>query len=110
MSVLIKGMKMPKDCWECVLCNTVKDDEDDYEINMYCHATGESLENLDVRGDRCPLVPVPTPHGRLIDANKLLKKGIPLSWSVQKWVSEVDIGLMRTIIEAEEGDINVNTD
>lgn len=71
MSVLIKGMKMPNNCGECVLCNAVKDDEYDCEINTYCHATSESLESLDVRGDWCPLVDVPTPHGRLVDCKTL---------------------------------------
>ena len=34
---------------------------------------------------------------RLINADELLKRGINLSWSVQKRVSEVDIGLMPTV-------------
>ena len=33
---------------------------------------------------------------RYIDANKLLKKAIPMSWSVQKWVSEVMISEVPT--------------
>ena len=34
---------------------------------------------------------------RLIDADELLKQAIPMSWSNQKWVSEVTIGLMSTV-------------
>lgn len=114
MSVLIKGMKMPNNCGECVLCNAVKDDEYDYEINTYCHDTGESLESLDVRGDRCPLVEVPTPHGRLIDANQLLEamyhrafeEDGDTMWQSGCWVRYRAIekvqDAMPTIIEAEE--------
>ena len=38
---------------------------------------------------------------RLIDADELLKQGKYMSWSVQKWVSEVDIGLMSTVDAVE---------
>ena len=38
---------------------------------------------------------------RLIDADELLKHAIPLSWSVQKWVDEVTIGLMSTVDAVE---------
>lgn len=51
-------------------------------------------------GERAEVVELP-PHGRLIDADVLMKKGMPLSFSVQKWVQEVDIACARTIIEAE---------
>lgn len=107
MSVLIKGMEMPASCLACPMCEqgTI------HEWELYCGLTGDYIGHWDDkslnnghRPDVCPLVEVPTPHGDLIDRDKLLKKGINLSWSVQKWVSEVDIGLMRAIIEAEEGE------
>ena len=99
MSVLIKGMKMPKNCLMCQFHGF-----GGYKNELIvCSLTGRSEGQLsNVFG--CPLVEVPTPHGRLIDAEKLFKKGINLDWSLQKWVSEVDIGLMPTIIEAEEGE------
>lgn len=46
---------------------------------------------------------VKTPHGRLIDADALMKKEIELDWSVQKWVQEVDIMTATTIVPAEGG-------
>lgn len=97
MSILIRGMKMPENCGECIWIQRGYPDWCDLPM-------GKDLYNDKKRPDWCPLVEVPFPHGPLIDADKLLKKGINLSWSVQKWVSEVDIGLMRTIIEAEEGE------
>lgn len=56
-----------------------------------------------LRMDDSDFVPVP-PHGRLIDADALMKKGMPLSFSVQKWVQEVDIACAPTIIPASEED------
>lgn len=68
MSVLIRGMEMPKTCVEC-------------NFHRY-HSLGEyvcvatpllypmNLANYKCgRKDFCPLVEVPTPHGRLIDAD-----------------------------------------
>ena len=105
MSVLIKGMEMPHSCVGCRFCEHGSINEWD----LYCGIDNKHIGNWDDkhinngwRHPDCPLVEVP-PHGRLIDAEKLFKKGVNLDWSLQKWVSEVDIGLMPTIIEAEEG-------
>ena len=56
MSILIKGMEMPKDCKNCpLLCN------------YFCRALMlEPDWGLSGRDGRCPLVPVP-PHGDLIE-------------------------------------------
>ena len=46
--------------------------------------------------------PLPRTHGRLIDADAVKKLMIPLEFSVQKWISEVDLDIyIPTIIEAE---------
>lgn len=71
MSVLIKGMEIPKNCDVCPLqyhdneygikfCSRLKD-----ESNMI------SVEYLiDYRLPNCPISEIPTPHGRLIDASQ----------------------------------------
>ena len=68
MSVLIKGMEMPKSCDMCWAL-------DDYGDYPRCRITEEQRGyNFPVREQRmskCPLVPVP-PHGRLIDADALI--------------------------------------
>lgn len=56
MGVYIKGMEMPKSCWDCFAC---------YD--------GWCIINQKIEGHRtvthsCPLIEVP-PHGRLIDAD-----------------------------------------
>jgi len=69
MSVLVKGMNMPKKgCCGCPL-----------RTGRYC---GQMTENELVqqyveryeRHPDCPLVEIPTPHGRLIDGDYLYKK------------------------------------
>ena len=62
MSVLIKGMKMPRYCAEC---DAVIDEE------LLCPFTNDDCENyFRVRNRNCPLSPGP-PHGRLGDLDKL---------------------------------------
>lgn len=77
MSVLIKNIKIPESCAECRFCvNGFTDAAPVYECAC------ESYENVSVlvddhgkpfglRPDWCPLVEVPTPHGRLGDLDKL---------------------------------------
>ena len=100
MGVYIKGMKMPSSCdecnanYDCYCCSLISGDDGHFFRN------GKFDTSLN-RLPHCPLVEV-QPHGRLIDADALMKKGIPLSFSVQKWVDEFDIVCARTIIESEE--------
>ena len=63
MSVLIKGMNMPKSCDVCILSVPIFDYAKHKCVNICL------LKN----SIGCPLIEVPTPHGRLIDADKLLK-------------------------------------
>ena len=66
MSILIKGMEMPKSCWGCPFSAHYDPDTD------RCLVTEKLFEANWARfNDRlpdCPLVPVP-PHGRLIDVD-----------------------------------------
>ena len=63
MSVLIKGMEMPKNCEECPLNH--------YECALLEKSSEEIMQYFggDCRHPDCPLVEVLTPHGRLIDAD-----------------------------------------
>ena len=62
MSVLIKGMEMPKNCDECELMTA------NYGCAFVGAVGGESYRK---RAWDCPLVEVPTPHGDLIDKKRL---------------------------------------
>ena len=67
MSVLIKGIEMPKNCKRCPLRYT----NTGY---TFCELTGESLIiETDKRDDSCPLIEVP-PHGDLVDRNYLISE------------------------------------
>ena len=79
MSILIKGVEMPKSCHACW-------------VTDYC------LENhfgifANGNGKPCPLVEIPTPHGRLIDADDVNNHII----------GYVDLRDCPTIIDAEGG-------
>lgn len=67
MSVVVKGMKMPKNCFYCAMssfgvCNIA--------VRIW---------DISTRPDWCPLVELPENHGPLIDRNELEK-------AVLKWL------------------------
>lgn len=66
MSILIKGIEMPKSCEDCHLesfCSLW------VEARRICKWSPDNREAF-IRHPNCPLVPVP-PHGRLIDADAM---------------------------------------
>ena len=67
MSILIKGIEMPKSCEDCKFCIGLADTE--WGMCAGCLIDDEYREASSKSG--CPLVEVPTPHGRLIDADAL---------------------------------------
>ena len=87
MSILIKGMEMPKDCLSCRW----------HHRTGVCTLTGVVTNT----GKDCPLVPVPTPHGRLIDASDL---SFSMTDSIDQGIAEEVVADAPTIIEAEEGE------
>ena len=62
MSVIVKNMEMPKTCNDCGL----RDSFDCWITDSYIEA------RFSKRNEDCPLVEIPTPHGDLVDRNKLL--------------------------------------
>ena len=113
MSVLIKEIEMPKNCAECRFCvNGFTDEAPMYECAC------ESYENVSVlvddhgkpfnfRPDWCPLIEVPTPHGRLIDVDDFMRHLI-INTADLRTLSTRTVGkALRdspTIIEAEGSD------
>lgn len=63
MSVLIRGMVMPQCCGECK-----------FMVDRWCYASEDAYFVVNKRHPDCPLVEVPTPHGRLIDADILTER------------------------------------
>lgn len=94
MSLIIKGMQLPQSCSTCRFSYFT------VGIRKRCEISGDEVNPLiDCRETNCPLVEIPTPHGRLIDADRFLD-----------WLKEFhpnDVVIMsgvknaRTVIEAE---------
>ena len=88
MGIYIKGMEMPESCEECALM---------LELGrvVECGCSPES----------CPLVPVKTPHGRLIDADALVDTVYytNISESVKEFIADL-IEIAPTVIDAEVKD------
>jgi len=81
------------------------------EHPMYCQAVKADKNKRiyapygEGRPDWCPLIEVHTPHGRLIDADKLDIHDIsPVDGFCVMGVTEEDIGLADTVIESEGED------
>lgn len=95
--ILIRGMEMPENCFDCPIFDNFCQER--------CGVTGTLMHGeIDPQRETltdCPLLPLPEGHGRLGDLDALLEKGMKLSWSVQKWVQEVDIVTAPTIVPAE---------
>ena len=105
MSILIKDMEMPENCTICRFCVPEADPGD----GEMCMATGRFMPPCSTeRLEECPLVPVPTPHGRLVDADEL-KATFCAECNHTITCEDCDIDyhigrLAPTIIEAEEGE------
>ena len=65
MSILIKGMEMPKRCLDCPFLIT-RDNDDCILQSDEANAKFESWDDMKAS---CPLIELP-PHGRLIDADE----------------------------------------
>lgn len=104
MSVLIKGMEMPKNCDDCPL------NYDSIDCMVADNALrekggGDFLFDHE-RHPNCPLVPVP-PHGRLIDADdvfRVLTSYYHHSTDFQHEALKESLARVSTIIPAEESD------
>ena len=108
MSVIIKGMEIPESCFDCAFRSPLFIPDEVYFCNCSVEPNGLDITQAveeDYRHPDCPLVEVPTPHGRLIDADEL-KKEYPHDedWeypvNTNEYVSEsIDNAL--TVIDAE---------
>ena len=98
MSVIIKGMKMPKSCDSCDL---IQFDDEGREahcpLSPYYRWCGTPP---DYKPEGCLLVEVPTPHGKLIDADEI-EKCVHEWYDVGEYVFADTIRNADTIIEAE---------
>ena len=97
MSVIVRGMEMPKHCIVCVLINA----EDDCMAQEW-----QEWETWEEMRKGCPLVELPKKHGRLIDGDEL-KTAFPAcdnSKPVTVACVRATINHMPTVIGAEGSD------
>ena len=92
MSILIKGMEMPKGCGDCRFFAWSRG------VGQHCAVAPSitfhpTIDGMDVKYERngdCPLIPIP-PHGRLIDADVLRQmmhhEAFETDSPMQKWDS-----------------------
>ena len=94
MSILIKGMKMPRNCDDC-----------HFDIDCTYDESQDGYKMMSGRPRKCPLVHVP-PHGRLIDADELFKEMERKGWfdNADRDKAEDIVLAAPTIMEAEEGE------
>lgn len=110
MSVLIKGMEIPKSCFECIFmlhrCFCL--------VNPKIEFTDKEYSELKGRYVGCPLTDVPTPRGRLGDLDELHNHLNEWYLTHEHGFSETEKTYIRamlsgvkdspTIIEAEEAE------
>lgn len=120
MSILIKGVEMPETCSSCPCYRHIR--YVTYEEYDLCRATMTSFNDgyasalrsnkfinpFEKRLDNCSCIEVPTPYGRLIDADaavKLMQKYYDCQWDpVKQYAIGQCIAIINetpTIIEAE---------
>ncbi len=71
MSILIKGMKMPKNCESCQFRRCISDLFMFGWVGCQLDAGIAKKESFKGRHPDCPLVEVKAPHGRLGDLDKI---------------------------------------
>ena len=98
MGVYVKGMTTPlgwpRSCEYCIF--------KDRDWPGYCRVLDSSVKWKDA----CPLVPVKTPHGRLIDADALVDTVVfhtNIPEDAKEFIEDL-IGIAPTVIEAEVKD------
>ena len=91
MSVLIKGMARPKNCFECHLAKWIDDGRAGCVADGKIHNASKPID--------CPLVEIPVPHGRLIDADRVTAESIKRTG---KRLLAIDTA--PTVIEAERSE------
>ena len=97
MSVLVKGMEMPKNCMSCPFPSVGVD-------WYYCYCPGVDGKAYDFAQaetvpDDCPLIALPDKHGRLVDADEMNFSS--MLDSIDQDIAEETVMYAPIIVEAE---------
>lgn len=71
MSIILKGIDMPKSCGECEFNYNLEGGSYEWWECVILH---DDINQFDTRRTDCPLIEIPIPHGRLIDGDALREK------------------------------------
>ena len=69
MSIILKGIDMPKSCGGCEFNYNLEGGSYEWWECVILH---DDINQFDTRRTDCPLIEIPTPHGRLIEEEKIL--------------------------------------
>ena len=104
MSILITNEEFPQSCWGCPCCSV--QDNGFAGWNHYCNLLDEFVDDYHhSRHKLCPLMEIPTPHGRLIDADKIeyhFEVNENIAMEGCEFVTKGEIGRVPTVVEKEE--------
>ena len=104
MSIILKGIDLPKSCGGCEFNYCLEGGSYEWWECVILH---DDINQFDTRRTDCPLVEIPTPHGRLIDADKIdydefwHREGQGFTIAVCQGAEQI-IKEQPTILEAEE--------
>lgn len=99
MSVILKGMEMPDECMNCEF-GVYGFNFSHCELKDHGRIISQKCIDNGTRPDWCPLVEIPE-GARLIDKRIVKERMVPLDFSAQNWISEVDLDLVPTIFEED---------
>lgn len=111
MSVIVNGIEIPENCFECPCCrhdnrNGVQKEQCNLTLDVFDAGYYERFEG---RAHNCPLVTLSEKHGRLVDADALIAKYG--DWYTEEGTEEGFIGTIEallkdapTVVEAEGED------
>lgn len=111
MSLIMNGVDIPKNCLLCPCC---VGEGTGMGRQHYCQAIDdEPYVSENHRPDNCPIPEISKPHGRLIDADMLLRKCQKISTQAWKMKLHADVEITMnqfidfvkqapTVIEAEK--------
>lgn len=94
MSVIIKGMDMPEQLHDIADSNAITI----YNCQIFIDSKGNASIRIRGHKEEYPIVKIPTPHGRLIDADELLRR--PTNILFNKYPKSC-VRNAPTVIEAE---------
>ena len=71
MSIILKGIDLPKSCGGCEFNYCLEGGSYEWWECVILH---DDINQFDTRRTDCPLVEIPTPHGRIIDEDEIYEQ------------------------------------